>query len=94
MRAKRQDALRSEQLTLSHEIVRWTQKEVFDITRKTLADLATASLEQCMADAFVQRLRALIGVAKEQLATALKTSKQPAQRSQRVRSAAGTTQRD
>ena len=83
LRAKRQDALRKEQRNLSQEITRWTQKQVFAITRKTLADLATTSLEQRMGDVFVQRLRALTGAAKEQLAAALKTSTQPV----RVRSA-------
>ena len=83
LRAKRQDALRKEQRNLGQDIIRWTQKEVFAITRKTLADLATTSLEQRMGDVFVQRLRALTGAAKEQLAAALKTSTQPA----RVRSA-------
>src|SRR5271154_2616072 len=38
LRAKRQDALRNEQSNLNQEIIRWTQKEVFAITRKTLAD--------------------------------------------------------
>jgi F-type H+-transporting ATPase subunit b len=83
LRAKRQDALRKEQRNLSQEITRWTQKQVFAITRKTLADLATTSLEQRMGDVFVQRLRALTGAAKEQMAAALKNSTQPA----RVRSA-------
>lgn len=78
LRAKRQDALRNEQRNLIQEIIRWTQKEVFDITRKTLADLATASLEERMGEVFVQRLRGLTGTAKEQLAAALKTLKQPA----------------
>ncbi len=73
LRAKRQEALRNEQRNLSQEIIRRTQKEVFAITRKTLADLATASLEERMAEAFIQRLRALGGAAKEQLAAALKT---------------------
>src|SRR5271166_31449 len=83
LRAKRQDALRKEQRNLSQEITRWTQKQVFAITRKTLADLATTSLEQRIGDVFVQRLRAVTGAAREQLAAALKTSTQPA----RVRSA-------
>ena len=74
LRAKRQDALRNEQRNLSQEIIRWTQKEVFAITRKTLADLATTSLEERMGDVFVRRVRALTGAAKEQLATAFKTS--------------------
>src|SRR5271156_6487135 len=43
LRAKRRDALQSEQRNLNVEIIRWTQKEVFSITRKTLADLASAS---------------------------------------------------
>ena len=74
MRAKRQDALQSEQRNLNQEIIRWTQKEVFAITRKTLADLASTSLEERMGDVFVRRVRALTGAAKEQLATAFKTS--------------------
>jgi F-type H+-transporting ATPase subunit b len=83
LRAKRQDALRNEQRNLSREIIRWTQKNVFAITRKTLADLAATSLEERMGAVFVQRLRALTGAVKEQLATSLKTSTLPA----RVRSA-------
>jgi F-type H+-transporting ATPase subunit b len=83
LRAKRQEALRNEQRNLSQEIARWTQKEVFAITRKTLVDLAATSLEERMSAVFVQRLRALTGAAKEQLATSLKTSNLPA----RVRSA-------
>jgi F-type H+-transporting ATPase subunit b len=83
VRAKRQDALRNEQLNLSQEIIRWTQKEVFAIARKTLVDLASTSLEERMSEMFVHRLRALTGEAKDLLAAALKTSTQPA----RVRSA-------
>jgi len=83
LRAKRQDALQSEQVNLSQEIVRWTQKEVFAIARKTLADLASTSLEERVGEVFVHGLRALTGTAKEQLAAALKTSTHPA----RVRSA-------
>jgi F-type H+-transporting ATPase subunit b len=83
LRAKRQDALRDEQLNLGQEIARWTQKEVFAVSRKTLADLATASLEESMVDVFVQRLSALTGAAHEELVDAFKASTQPA----RVRSA-------
>jgi F-type H+-transporting ATPase subunit b len=83
LRAKRQEGLRNEQRNLSREIIRWTQKEVFAITRKTLTDLASTSLEERMAAVFVQRLRGLTGAAKEQMAAALQTSMQPG----RVRSA-------
>jgi F-type H+-transporting ATPase subunit b len=78
LRAKRQEALRDEQRNLGQEIKRWTQKEVFAITRKTLTDLAAMSLEERMGEVFVQRLRALNGPAKEQMAASLKTSKLPA----------------
>jgi len=83
LRAKRQEALRNEQQNLSQEITRWTQSEVFAITRRTLMDLASTSLEERMGAVFVQRLRTLTGSAKEQLAAALKISTLPA----RVRSA-------
>jgi F-type H+-transporting ATPase subunit b len=83
LRAKRQDLLRNEQRNLSQEIIRWTQKQVFAVSRKTLADLATASLEERMAEVFIRRLRELTGAAKEELAATLKASAQPA----RVRSA-------
>jgi F-type H+-transporting ATPase subunit b len=72
MRAKRQEALETEQRNLNVEITRWTQKEVFAITRKTLADLASTSLEERMGEVLVNRVRALTGGAKEQLATAFK----------------------
>jgi F-type H+-transporting ATPase subunit b len=78
LRAKRQDAMRNEQRNLTQEIIRWTQKEVFAIARKTLADLASTILEERMCEMFIHRLCALTGMAKEQLATALKTSTQPA----------------
>jgi F-type H+-transporting ATPase subunit b len=74
LRAKRQAALQSEQQNLNQEIIRWTQKEVFAITRKTLADLASTSLEERMGDVLVGRVRALTGAAKEQLTTAFKSS--------------------
>ncbi len=77
LRAKREERLINEQRTLSQEIIRWTQKEVFAIARKALADLATASLEERMSETFVQRLRALTGAAKEKLAAALNASTSP-----------------
>ena len=61
-RAKRQEALQTEQRNLGMEITRWAQKEVFAIARKTLADLAGArSLEERMSRSVVQssRLRSL-----------------------------------
>ena len=74
LRTKRQDALRTEQRNLGQDIIRLTQKQVFAIARKTLTDLAGTSLEERMGDVFVERVRALTGEAKEQLATAFKSS--------------------
>jgi F-type H+-transporting ATPase subunit b len=79
LRAKRRSDLRIEQRNLNQDIMRWTQKEVFAITRKTLADLATTSLEERMGEVFIQRLRALTGADKLQLAAAFKHSTHPAQ---------------
>jgi F-type H+-transporting ATPase subunit b len=78
LRTKRQEALQSEQRNLGQEIIRRTQKEVFAVTRRALTDLANVSLEQRMTEVFIERLRALSGAAKEQLAVALKASPQPA----------------
>lgn len=79
LRAKRQETLRSEQQNLTQEIIHRTQKEVFAITRKALADLAGTSLERRMCEVFVQRLRTLSGETKGQLAAALKDLARPAQ---------------
>jgi len=78
LRAKRQDALRDEQRDLGQKIIRWTQKEVFAITRKTLTDLAAASLEERITEVFIRRLRAMTGPSKEQIGAALRTSSNPA----------------
>jgi F-type H+-transporting ATPase subunit b len=74
LRAKRQEALESEQRNLNLEITRWTQKEVFAITRKALVDLAGTSLEERVSEVFVGRVRALSGAAKEQMVNGFKTS--------------------
>ncbi len=57
LRAKQQESLQREYLTLNEEIARRTRTEVFAIARKTLAELAGADLEERMVDMFVRRLR-------------------------------------
>lgn len=57
LRAKRQEALRSEQQSLCTAISRRTQQEVFAIARKTLGDLADANLENQMVAVFIQQLQ-------------------------------------
>jgi F-type H+-transporting ATPase subunit b len=75
--AKRQEAQRSEAQNLNQAIRRRTQQEVFAIARKALTDLATASLEERMSDAFIHRLRTIDGKAKGGIAAAFKTASEP-----------------
>jgi len=76
--AKRQEALKSDAHNLDQAIARRTRQEVFAITRKTLADLATTTLEERMGEVFTRRLRELNGGGKACIAEALKTSPDPA----------------
>jgi F-type H+-transporting ATPase subunit b len=75
--SKRQETLRNEEHNLHRAISRRTQQEVFAIARKTLTDLAGTSLEECMVDVFVRRLRELNAEEKGLLASALKASPGP-----------------
>ncbi len=83
--AKRGETLRNDAQHLSQAISRRTQEEVFAITRKTLADLATASLEERTADVFLRRLQALDAKTKASLGEALKTGARSRSRAQCVR---------
>ena len=76
--AKREEALRSEQQNLSEALGRRAREEVFAIARKALADLATASLEECMGEVFTRRLREMDGKAKAGLGEAIKAASSPA----------------
>ena len=73
--AKRQETLASDARNLNQALCRRTQEEVFAITRKTLADLATTSLEERMGDVFTRRLRTMDGKAKTGLGDALKATR-------------------
>ncbi len=76
--AKRQESLNDAAATLHQAIGRRAQEEVFAIARKTLADLATVSLEERIGEVFIRRLREMDGDAKVQLGKALKTASDPA----------------
>jgi len=78
LRAGQAAGLRNDQARLGTEITRAAKEEVFAIARKTLADLATVSLEERLTEVFARRLREMNGDAKEALATALNTSSEPA----------------
>lgn len=69
--AKRQEALRSEAAQLQRSLGESVCREVFEITRHVLAELATASLEERLAEVFVRRLGELDGPAKDSLVAAL-----------------------
>jgi|SRR6185312_10585 len=56
---KLEDASKAALEKLNHEIVQKTQQEVFAITRKALADLASVSLEEQSVHVFIKRLEAL-----------------------------------
>ena len=76
--AKRQESLVHDAQNLNQAISRFTQKEVFAITRKALTDLATTSLEERMGEVFDRRLRELDEKAKSLLGDALRKNSEPA----------------
>ncbi|MBI1358417.1 MAG: F0F1 ATP synthase subunit B [Acidobacteria bacterium] len=75
---QRRDALRSQERDLRAEIRRRTQQEVWAVARKTLADLADSSLEDRLAETFLDRLGRLSDDAKRSLAEALQHGSDPA----------------
>jgi F-type H+-transporting ATPase subunit b len=78
LRAKQAAALKNDQKRLAGELTRLARDEVFEIARKALADLATVSLEERMAEVFTRRLRDMDPGAKAAVGGALRTSTGPA----------------
>lgn len=78
LRARLEEGLRNERGELLAAVSANVQREVFAIARKALADLASADLEQRIAEAFVVRLRGLDGEPRQQLAAAFGASSRPA----------------
>jgi len=76
--AKRQESLKDEAINLNQAITRRARQEVFAITRKALADLATTSLEERMGEVFTRRLREMDDRDKATLGQALKDASEPA----------------
>ena len=77
LRTKLDAAIRNERDMLGREVVTRVQQEVFAITRQTLSDLATVSIEAQLFDVFIDRLRTLDGTGKAAFATALKAAPTP-----------------
>jgi F-type H+-transporting ATPase subunit b len=74
LRSRLQESLSHERQALSDEIIRRTRDEVLAIARKTLAELATTSLEECMSRVFMDRLRALSAEDRKLLGAAIEAA--------------------
>lgn len=61
------ETIENEQKNLKEEIKRLTKDEVFTIVRKVLYDLASSSLEDQIAEVFIEKLKKLDTKEKEQL---------------------------
>jgi F-type H+-transporting ATPase subunit b len=75
---KRAQALKDAAGRLNQALSRSAQKEVFAIARKTLTDLAGASMEKRVVDIFMQRLSELDDASKAMFAEAVKKPSEPA----------------
>lgn len=69
LRDQFRQSLQNEQRVLQQEILQRTQQQVFELTRKTLADLADAPLEQQIIAVFLRRLGELTDTERAQLQT-------------------------
>jgi F-type H+-transporting ATPase subunit b len=78
LRARQASALQGDRSRLCKDLSRLAAEEVFAITRKTLAELATASVEERMSEMFSSRLRTMSAAAKQAMATALRGQAGPA----------------
>jgi len=77
LRSRLDKALKEAQENLNRDIAQKTQEEVFAIARKTLADLASLSLEEQSTNIFIKRLNELTTAEKKQFVQAFKTSSDP-----------------
>ena len=78
LKASRMEAMRSDAANLGQELGRRTQSEVFAITRRTLQDLASQSLDERATDVFLSKLRTMDPGAKALIAESLNGSSGPA----------------
>ncbi len=78
LKEKQKKALATDAKSLSAEISRRATAEVFSITRKALADMADAKLEERMTALFIKKLGALDGPAKAEISRMLASPGQPA----------------
>ncbi len=77
LRIKLVNALKEIQENLNRDIAQKAQQEVFAIARKTLADLASLSLEEQSAKIFIRRINELTDEEKNQFMAAFKSGSNP-----------------
>jgi F-type H+-transporting ATPase subunit b len=77
LKTKLDEAQKEAQDTLNHEIMQKTRNEVFAITRKALADLASVSLEEQSGNMFIKRLNELSEDEKKKFRDAFQGGKNP-----------------
>jgi F-type H+-transporting ATPase subunit b len=77
LRARWREALSNERQSLTEEFARRARGEIFAIARKTLADLATVTLEERLGEVLTRRLRDMDDRAKAGFANALATATEP-----------------
>ncbi len=70
----RRESMANDAKNLNQALRQRAQAEVFAVARKTLADLATTSFETSACAVFIERLRALDGSARDDLANALRAA--------------------
>jgi F-type H+-transporting ATPase subunit b len=77
LRSKLEKALNEMQENLNRDLAQKAQHEVFEIARKTLADLASVSLEEQSANIFIKRINELNKEEKKQFTDAFKSGSGP-----------------
>jgi len=77
LKTKLDEAQKEAQDTLNHQIMQKTRNEVFAITRKALADLASVSLEEQSGNMFIKRLNELSEDEKKKFRDAFQGNKNP-----------------
>jgi F-type H+-transporting ATPase subunit b len=77
LRASEAAALKDDQAHQAVAIRRMAQDQVFAIAKKTLADLATVTLEERIGEVFTRRLREMSPKDRDEMGAALKASPEP-----------------
>ena len=77
MRLQRTEALRQSTASLHQAIARRTQQEVFAVSRKVLAEMASADLEAQMVTKLIERLYAISDKKRKRLRAAFESAREP-----------------